>query len=433
MKDKEKRDKHSVLGRRILENCRNGLYHDFPYLDGAFTGVSYEASPEMEGIGTEGNTFYFQPEFLLRMYADNPARVRRGYLHMLLHCLYLHLFPDEKKDLRLWNLACDMAVEQILEKEKIRLGTLPENPVKEACFRQMPAGLSAEKIYDMLEKKEFSPSIQKLEQAFAFDNHSLWYTPQAVGKRQKTRKKWEMLLTYTTQNRKSHKRRAGTKKGTASEDLGEIQKGRYDYRKFLKRFAVLREEMELDTESFDYIFYHYGMKNYGNIPLIEPLEYKEGNKLEELVIAIDTSGSCSKDTVQQFLEETYSILSEKENFFSKMKVYIIQCDCYVQDVAVIHSEEEWKIYSKNVKIQGRSGTDFRPVFRCVQELQEKKELRNLRALIYFTDGDGIYPRHSPGYETAFVFLKKTEAMNLVPPWAVRLLAFRIQERETHEY
>ena len=54
--------------------------------------------------------------------------------------------------------------------------------------------------------------------------------------------------------------------------------------------------------------------------------------------------------------------------------------------------------------------------------QEKKEIRSLKALIYFTDGDGIYPGSKPDYETAFVFLHKTEKMELVPPWAIRLVA-----------
>ena len=75
---------------------------------------------------------------------------------------------------------------------------------------------------------------------------------------------------------------------------------------------------------------------------------------------------------------------------------------------MIHSEEEWKEYSKDITIQGRGGTDFRPVFRYVKEQQEKKEIRRLKALIYFTDGDGIYPGSKPDYETAFVFLHKTE-------------------------
>ncbi len=99
-----------------------------------------------------------------------------------------------------------------------------------------------------------------------------------------------------------------------------------------------------------------------------------------------------------------------------------QCDCCIQDVKVIHSEDEWKEYSRDITIQGRGGTDFRPVFRYVKEQQEKKEIRRLKALIYFTDGDGIYPGSKPDYETAFVFLHKTEKMELVPPWAIRLVA-----------
>lgn len=91
-----------------------------------------------------------------------------------------------------------------------------------------------------------------------------------------------------------------------------------------------------------------------------------------------------------------------------MKVYIVQCDCFIQKVDVIHSEEEWKEYIRNVKIQGRGGTDFRPVFELIRQEKERKELKNLRALIYFTDGDGIYPGQKPDYETAFVFLKRTD-------------------------
>ena len=217
---------------------------------------------------------------------------------------------------------------------------------------------------------------------------------------------------------------ASVKKVTYSskeEELEELYKSRYDYRKFLRKFAFPREEIQLDEDSFDYIFYNFGMEQYGNLPLIEPLEYKEVNRLEELVIAIDTSGSCSKELVRRFLGETYQILSTRENFFKKMKVYIVQCDCCIQWYQVIHSEEEWKEYMQKITIQGRGGTDFRPVFELIRKEQEKRELQNLKALIYFTDGDGIYPRQKPDYETAFVFVKKTENMKLVPDWAYKLV------------
>ena len=331
---------------------------------------------------------------VMKKYLEDPAAVRRGYLHMLLHCLYLHIFMEPDRDSGEWDRECDCFVEQLIDKAvgegKISL------------------------------KKRKSDDTQV--NTNTFDDHIFWQRTagQASGGR-RTKEKWEHILAYTSQNKTGMQSRAGTQTNDQQEELDEIYRSKYDYRKFLKQFCRLREEVELDTESFDYIFYSFGMEHYGNIPLIEPLEYKEVNRLEELVIAIDTSGSCSGETVQRFLGETYGILSEKENFFSRMKVYIVQCDCFIQKVDVIHSEEEWKEYIRNVKIQGRGGTDFRPVFELIRQEKERKELKNLRALIYFTDGDGIYPGQKPDYETAFVFLKRTDKMKLVPPWAKCLI------------
>lgn len=414
--------KQEELGIHILENTRNELYYHFPYLDGAFACISGKASDQTRTIGTNGEDFLFSPEYLLELYVKNPEAVRRGYLHMLLHCLYLHIFRENQEDKRMWNLACDIAVEQIITREKIHSLKIPENEVRRKVLQRLGGQAdSAEKICRKLKEEAFSFRLEEMEEAFHFDDHTLWdHCTGEQGK--KTREKWNRLLSYTAANRQDHRKRRGTRQGNRQEAAGSVKSGKYDYKKFLRQFSVLREEVELDTESFDYIFYNYGMEHYGNLPLIEPLEYKEVNRLEELVIAIDTSGSCDGETVRRFLGETYSILSEKENFFHKMKVYLIQCDCCIQDVKVIHSEDEWKEYSRDITIQGRGGTDFRPVFRYVKEQQEKKEIRRLKALIYFTDGDGIYPGSKPDYETAFVFLHKTEKMELVPPWAIRLVA-----------
>lgn len=410
------------LCQQILQNCRNELYSYFPYLDGAFASVSYEADPQVYAMGTDGNFFYYNVSFLMKQYVQNASSVRRGYLHMLLHCLYLHLFLEKDLDRQKWNLACDIAVEQIIEKEHLSALCLPENPVREQVFRILgDRSLAAQEIYKMLETNAFSFTQEELEAAFLFDDHSLWDAVTQEEHRAGLRKKWEKVLFYTGRNKNVQSRRRGTRKGTDQEAVDEIPKSRYDYRRFLKQFSVPREEVELDTESFDYVFYCYGMEHYGNMPLIEPLEYKEVNRLEELVIAIDTSSSCSKEVVQQFLAETYEILSQRENFFRKMKVYIIQCDSFIQDVAIIHSEEEWKEYSKEITIQGRGGTDFCPVFQYIEEQKKAKEIKRLKALIYFTDGDGLYPQEKPDYETAFVFLKKTDKMDLVPHWATKLL------------
>ena len=64
--------------------------------------------------------------------------------------------------------------------------------------------------------------------------------------------------------------------------------------------------------SFDYVFYTYGLSLYGNMPLVEPLESREISRVEDFVIVIDTSMSCSGDLVRRFLEETYDVLSEAD-------------------------------------------------------------------------------------------------------------------------
>ncbi len=412
----------AALGCEILKSVRDELYGCFPFLDGAFAIVQYRCTAAIPTIGTDGEAFCFDSGYLCRTYLAHPACVRRGYLHMLLHCLYFHLFRPKDYEAELWNLACDLTVEQVIEKQKIAGLSLGDDPVRERTFARME-GMTTEpgKLYEMLRDGRFADSREALVSAFCFDDHRLWDAQQDPARAGACRSKWEEVLLHLDPSQGSPMGRRGSFGGSLSETVQDVQTGRYDYHDFLQRFAVPREEMELDLESFDYIYYLYGLDHYGNMPLLEPLEYREVNRVDELVIAIDTSSSCSVETVQRFLGQTYAILSRKENFFRKMQVVFLQCDCFVQEETVIHSREEWKAYMDSIHIQGRSGTDFRPVFRRVEELRRSGKLHRPRALIYFTDGDGIYPQTGPDYETAFVFLKDQIRLDRVPDWAERLL------------
>jgi len=104
--------------------------------------------------------------------------------------------------------------------------------------------------------------------------------------------------------------------------LAQINREKYDYESFLKKFAVLGEAMKINDDEFDYVFYTYGLKLFGNMPLIEPLEYKEVKRIREFVIAIDTSGSTSGKLVQTFLNKTWNILQSTESFFSKVNIIL---------------------------------------------------------------------------------------------------------------
>jgi len=196
---------------------------------------------------------------------------------------------------------------------------------------------------------------------------------------------------------------------------------KYDYRSFLKQFAVMREEMMVDDDSFDYGFYSYGLSVYGNMPLIEPQEWKELKRIQEFVIAIDTSMSCDEKLVQIFLEQTYNILKESESFFKKVRIHLIQCDSKIQSDVIVTCEEDLVKYMENLTIKGGGGTDFRPVFEYVDELIRQKYFYDLKGLIYFTDGYGEFPWARPAYDTAFVFLQQDYEDVNVPLWAIKLI------------
>ena len=59
-------EKQEILGKSILQNCRNELYLDFPYLDGAFAGLEYKADSNISTIGTDGRKSILIPNFLWR-------------------------------------------------------------------------------------------------------------------------------------------------------------------------------------------------------------------------------------------------------------------------------------------------------------------------------------------------------------------------------
>lgn len=403
------------LGVQIMQNCRNELYSIFPQLDGAFASLGYAPDTSAETVGTDGGVIRFSPIYLIRQYGEAPAVVRRGYLHMLLHCLFLHPFSDAAAA-QLWEIACDMAVELIIERAAVPRLTLSACAVREACFQIINgAAMSAERLYGMLERGAFPFDLAALKAAFHYDDHTLW--SMTADDRSKGRQKWAAVGAGASRGGYH----PGTMAGEQTETIQVSRRGMYDYHRFLRRFTTSREEIMLDLESFDQVLYSYGLEWYGNLPLIEPLEYLEVARLAELVIAIDTSGSCSTDTVRRFLEETLEIVSQRENFFREMKVYLIQCDCVIQSVTAIRSAEDWRRSCESITIQGRGGTDFTPVFRYVEELRMRKELKELKALLYFTDGDGVYPRQRTDYETAFVFLHKTDKLEQVPSWATKLV------------
>ena len=142
------------------------------------------------------------------------------------------------------------------------------------------------------------------------------------------------------------------------------------------------------------------------------------------------------------------------------KVQSIGIKYIVEFVLICPHQGQLEEYISHLELKGFGGTDFRPVFKYVDNLLETGELGRVEGLLvqlrgdllhyccltnprgphhkdrplfysgnlilpififllYFTDGYGSFPVRPPWYRTAFVFLDRAEDVK-VPPWAMKV-------------
>ena len=215
-------------------------------------------------------------------------------------------------------------------------------------------------------------------------------------------------------------KKQGFMSGVETQVLRGIANDKYDYSKFLKNFIMFNENMAVNDDEFDYIFYTYGLKMYENMPIIEPLEYIEDRKAKKLFIAIDTSGSVKGKVVEKFIEKTYNILKSTDFFSESTEIHVIQCDSEIKDVKIIHNQKQLEDYIKNLSLKGFGGTDFRPCFQYVEEILNSSQPNEIDGLIYFTDGEGVYPKQMPKFKSVFVINDSCFDKSKMPLWATPL-------------
>lgn len=421
-----------LVAAKIWNLSRDRLLVNLRFLDVALSSLRFQAMPGTDQVSCDVNApqaavIGYDPAVILRLYKKNPANVTRLHLHILLHCIFSHSYKYDKVDQELWDVAADMAVENVamgLNIAGLETAGDAERGAVLARWKERAGTLTADRIYRKL--KEDRPGISELLELgnlFRRDVHEGWGPVETL---EITAAQWKKISERIKAELKSFSEdKSDDMSGDRSilQNLEEATKEHYDYGDFLRKFSVSGEDMQVNDDEFDYVYYTYGLSLYGNLPLVEPLEYKDVNKIKEFVVAIDTSGSCRGEIVQTFLNKTYSILKSSENFFRKVNIHIIQCDSEVRRDTKITNDGEFEAFMREGQLEGFGSTDFRPVFVYVDQAIERGEFENLKGLIYFTDGFGVFPGHKPSYnyDTAFVFLEDDYEKPPTPPWAIKLV------------
>lgn len=501
------------LAKEILNLSRHTLFIHLRFMEAAFVKIVPDHDIDTLTMATDGTYLYYNSAHICRQFRRAKEIPVRDYLHVILHCVFRHIFVSKKIDAKVWDLACDIAVENLINKLNLKCVSC-ERQIRQAWLlkeleEKLPK-LSAEWIYKYFMEENLSDEdMEQLRKNFMADEHFIWYHPnildQEHGDKEKEeedageqededtgnkidpeeadadtslpegeegedadrtdellatiesedgggqggegegdsdrnekkpalkpetlKQEWRDIAERIQMDLETFSNSYGEGAGEMQQQLRQINKETYDYADFLKHFAVLGENIEINDDEFDYIFYTYGMKLYDRMPLVEPLEYKEVKKIREFVIAIDTSESVSGEIVQKFVTKTWNILKQTENFFRKINIHIIQCGARVEEDVRISSQEEFDEYIRHMVLKGFGGTDFRPVFTKIEELKRQHEFVNLKGMIYFTDGYGAFPNQAPSFDAAFVFLDQGYDLPQVPPWVIRMLMTEDEIRE----
>ena len=418
-------EKLDSIGRKILAAARNELYLKMRFMDVALSSLIFVLDEGACGMGTDGLYLYYNPQYLGGLYREDRVMVNRIYLHLVLHGIFRHMIRRKGREEERYSLACDIVTESIIDGMRHRCVLRSRSWLRRETYRRLGKEmkvLTAEKVYGALEKWNLSEAeFARLAGEFRVDDHSYWPADDDQKKQSQIENQWQDISEQMETDMETFSKEASQESGHLIDQVKVENRVRFDYRQFLRKFSVLKEEMAVDEDTFDYVFYSYGLSFYGNMPLIEPQEWKEVQKVEEFAIVIDTSMSCSGELVKKFLEETYGVLSENDSFFRKVNIHIIQCDDQVQTDQKIESEEDLKDYMGHLELKGEGGTDFRPAFAYVESLIKQHAFERLKGLLYFTDGRCTYPSKMPPYETAFVFMKEDYEDVDVPPWAMKLV------------
>lgn len=412
-----------TIGREILTAARNELYLNLPFLDAALCALPFAEGVDTPTLATDTKVLYYNGAWLASRYERARSLTCRAFLHVILHCLLRHPAGRKGRDGELWDLCCDIAVESILDELNYPCLSPSAPSVRRSHLYRtlkshMPV-LTAGAIYRQFRREPLSEYDRATyAREFVQDDHSLW---EKVENEQEQDDPWPRVAERVQTGMQTVMSESATGGQAITEQLRVETQPTDNYRAFLHRFAVVGEEMGVDADSFDYGYYAYGLRRYGNMPLIEPLETREVKRISDFVVAIDTSMSTSGDLVRQFLSYTYGILKDTESFFRQINLYIIQCDDQIRAEQHIRSARELADYMEHFTLIGQSATDFRPVFDRVTELQKAGAFHRLRGILYFTDGLGIYPSKRPPYDAAFVMLAGQGYPERVPPWGIRVV------------
>jgi len=343
-----------------LRRARTSLAVHEPFLAHlAFHTPVYE-STEGPTAWTDGRSVWFNPEFAEQL---TPAEFTFVYAHELLHKAFLHVPRMKERKRLLWNMATDYVINDLLnEQSRASIGNQPFMSTPEGLLLdEKYKGMTAEQVYDLL-YKEAEEALQK----FAVVANDLQPGPGGDLSEAEMAEIRQQVASAAQAAKMQGKLPAGIAR-LVDQLLYPTRDWRNELLAFVQQFPADYGYAPPDRRFTDGEFF---------IPALQ------GEKID-VWVAIDTSGSIDRDTLNRFVGEVQGILSG----FDFVQAKLITCDAAVHEVVDFDSGEGIAALMDRVKFKGGGGTAFHPVWAIDGDRPS--------ACIYFTDGYGDFGEEPP--------------------------------------
>lgn len=332
-------------------------------------------------LGVDGEVMYVNTKYWASLERKEQYAV---LMHEVGHLFLRHLWRGKKYQdvaidpttgqvILLYNLAGDFVINLMVEKD-----TRFQLP-KHCCIDQKYEGWSTEDVYNDLKKRMQQATPQQMKDFMKHHqpngcDKSSWGKGSPKEQREQ-KEKWNERTKQATE----YSRQRGYEPEWLKRMWSDMQP-KEDWRNILREY--------IQPFQNDYAF-NPSDRRYLDHDFVLP-DIQDGEKIDWIAIAIDTSGSIQGAELDSFIGEVKGILSAYDQVTARLTF----CDAAASPFVELKDFDQDK---ENIKPTGGGGTAFEPVFDLI-----KKEGNNPLCLLYFTDGFGSFPNSVPEYDCLWI-------------------------------
>jgi predicted metal-dependent peptidase len=293
---------------------------------------------------TDGLCIWMNPTFFMSL---NISERLFLLLHEALHVAFMHGLRVGDRDRKRWNMAADYVINLLL----VNAGfTMPSMGLLDRKY----AGMNVEQVYDLLTPQEAEDMEIDLIEG---DGTS-------IPEEDLTREIQDILVRARIQS-KMNGDKPGTIPGDIEVYLDSLLNPKLPWHRLLSKYLHAFAKNDYSWKRLNRRFF--------------PRYYLPGlcgERLIDLAVAVDISGSVSDADFQTFINEVAGIL----RMMKPDKITMIQFDTHLQHVDEVKNIRELEA----LKFHGRGGTAIEPVMQWATE-------KRPQLLLVFSDGEFTMP------------------------------------------